>query len=302
MSSARLRQAKEALNLERQAKEALNLERQTKDVLNIERERLAAAESRVGMLASGAKTSSPDSHYYMVRREDNRMLWVTREILGCLFDLTMHQAAKALGICSTTAKRMRAWSGVERWPRNKIISGNHSDYTLESVRRIRSSLMKNAMGESDSCLFEVLATASMIAEENDAERAAAQSQRKRRRCKQADVVQEDVIMSGACESEPVMSGACEPEPVCHVYERVQESDHPAAPDCVQESYHPVALDGVPALPAVAQYPPPPAQDAYAVDLENVDFFGGLERFDYQSLYGVSAAAVDGLWSGWHDPI
>ena len=274
----------------------------TRTSAQLDSERIAGDAVKMGMVASGTRTSSPDSHYYMVKREDGRTLWVTRDILFCLFDLTMHQAAKALGICSTTAKKMRAWSGVRRWPRNQVVCGEHSKCTLESVRSSREALMKTAMGDSDSCLCEVLALAASISSENSARRTLSGPKKKRRSCKGA------VIMCSERQRDPGEPG----EEALMSSERLHYSGEEVLMSSERLSYSGGEVlmsserqhdPGEEAAITVAPLPlSPPATSEFNLDdihFEPIDFYGD---FDHQTVDAATTAAIARAWTGWLDPI
>ncbi len=103
---------------------------------------------------------------YVLKREDGRNLYFTRETLSCMFDLTIVQAGQAMGICHTTAKKMRAWSGLKRWPCCQVVCGSHPQHTLESIQRTRDGFMARASAEGDACMYNVLFAASCIAYRN----------------------------------------------------------------------------------------------------------------------------------------
>ena len=105
-------------------------------------------------------------HHYPVRSEENKKLHITNEVLSCLFDLTLMQAGEVLGICHTTTKRIRAWSGMKRWPRNQILRGTHPKHSMKSVQRTRDAIMMRAAAEGDACLYRALFTASCLAFRN----------------------------------------------------------------------------------------------------------------------------------------
>ena len=113
----------------------------------------------------------------MLKREDGRNLYFTRETLSCMFDLTIVQAGQAMGVCHTTAKKIRAWSGLKRWPCCQVVCGTHHLHSMESVQRTRDAYMARAVAEGDVCMYNVLFAASCIAFQNSESRLAAANAR-----------------------------------------------------------------------------------------------------------------------------
>ena len=109
----------------------------------------------------------------MLKRDDGRNLYFTRETLSCMFDLTIVQAGQAMGVCHTTAKKIRAWSGLKRWPCCQVVCGTHPLHSVETVQRTRDAYMARAAAEGDACMYNVLFAASCIAFQNGEHRAAA---------------------------------------------------------------------------------------------------------------------------------
>lgn len=101
--------------------------------------------------------SEPSFHFtHMdVARQNRPKLRVTKEILACLFDLTVKEAMETLRVHSRVMRRLREWAGISRWPRDVIYRNDHPVLTLERVRMERIKLMGRAV-DSDPYLYELL--------------------------------------------------------------------------------------------------------------------------------------------------
>ena len=88
---------------------------------------------------------------------------ITRGMFCCFFDLTLKQTALALGVCLTTIKKIRIWSGVGNWPHADIRRGRHPQFTLRSVEAIRLGLTDSLRRQGDAVILPILVRAQDLA-------------------------------------------------------------------------------------------------------------------------------------------
>jgi len=99
---------------------------------------------------------------YEVRRAGLPPLYFTRAMLCCFFDLTLRQAAHAIGVCLTTMKKIRVWSGVAAWPHADVRRGRHPHLSLRAVEALRLGLAESLQRQGDAVIAPVLARAQAI--------------------------------------------------------------------------------------------------------------------------------------------
>jgi hypothetical protein len=191
-----------------------------------------------------------------LKREDGRNLVISRETLSCMFDLTIMQASEAMGICHTTAKKMRAWAGIKRWPRNQVVCGYHPVFTLESVQRSRDALMARASAEGDWCLYNALFAASCLAFRNNEQRISAEREKRWARRRRTVIVlppaPEPALEPGSA------SPATEPASASPATEQ-DEEDEPAA---IYAELGDSLMDALPFFDALASPPPDRPKEAW----------------------------------------
>ena len=56
--------------------------------------------------------------------------------VACFFDVTLEEAAIALGIGKTMMKRVRRWHGVRRWPQTTLVASGFVDVDLRNVVQV----------------------------------------------------------------------------------------------------------------------------------------------------------------------
>ena len=100
---------------------------------------------------------------YEVRRAGLPPLYFTRAMLCCFFDLTLRQAAHAIGVCLTTMKKIRVWSGVGAWPHADVRRGRHAQFTLHTVEALRLGLADGLHAQGDAVILPVLMRAQALA-------------------------------------------------------------------------------------------------------------------------------------------
>ncbi len=56
--------------------------------------------------------------------------------VACFFDVSIEEAALALGIGKTMMKRVRRWHGVQRWPQSTLVIDGFLDVNLQHVVQV----------------------------------------------------------------------------------------------------------------------------------------------------------------------
>ena len=56
--------------------------------------------------------------------------------VACFFDISLEEAALALGSGKTMMKRVRRWHGVPRWPQTTLVSSGFVDVDLLNVIQV----------------------------------------------------------------------------------------------------------------------------------------------------------------------
>lgn len=86
---------------------------------------------------------------------DRPPLRVTRELLGCLHDLTIRDAMESFRLTDSGFRRLREWAGLNQWPRVRTWPLHFVEHKLGHVRGERVRMMGWAV-DNDPFAYEVL--------------------------------------------------------------------------------------------------------------------------------------------------
>jgi hypothetical protein len=96
-----------------------------------------------------------NTRFFQMERIGRPKFLLTKAIFSCFFDLLVSEAREIMKIQDKTMRRIRSWCGVNRWPRNVILSNTHPVLNIPEVKRQRLSLMGWSVTHDPFC-YEML--------------------------------------------------------------------------------------------------------------------------------------------------
>lgn len=89
----------------------------------------------------GMKSSIITDEAIKIKIRSGESYFLTKEMLCCLIDVTIQDAARFLRVSLSLMKRIRVWAGINRWPCKQVLNGSYPGVNVFRVRTLRDELI-----------------------------------------------------------------------------------------------------------------------------------------------------------------